>query len=472
MITPNEKLEAARMHRRWSIAVASEKAGVSINTFNRWERGLQVPQLGTLDQVCKAFGLSPEDLGFGHAITAKRRKKSNKSGQSIIRATCLSSQLPQSAMVPATAEVEPPLPCVTTLTTQLQLTHELDACIGQARRSIVHMSQEHYEKGGSDGVSRRQAIATLISTPAAVFGVAQNKSKTLLHPEEVLSLCAVNVPLSWQLYFEGGLAEVEAILPGYLSQLVKLTSQSSHNQKKAASLASQGYQLASLLALQHQNFGLAYSYANQAFDYGQLAEDCNLQTASLIRQAQVHFYLKRPSPRLQAYEQALHYSQNTSPLLQGRVYIGLTEVHSELGHAQDANYYLDLARRVFPDQYMSDPNFPYTHFNYWSISSFEGLMYLNLNQPKQAYGSFSQIDKAIPMGLVPNRIELTVRQAEAVCALGDRDQSCAYVAAAVTSARAAGNQLRYDEAYRVYENMRAKWGKEPKIKALGEVFIQ
>src|SRR6185312_4581044 len=99
VITPNEKLESARMHRRWSIAVASEKAGVSINTFNRWERGLQVPQLGTLDQVCKAFGLSPEDLGFGHAITAKRRKGPNQQGQSTTKATSSSPQLPQSAMV-------------------------------------------------------------------------------------------------------------------------------------------------------------------------------------------------------------------------------------------------------------------------------------------------------------------------------------------------------------------------------------
>src|SRR6266496_3175409 len=73
MATPNELLEAARMRKRWSVAVASEKAGVSVNTFNRWERGLQIPQLSTLDLLCKAFDMSPEELGFGHAITGKRR---------------------------------------------------------------------------------------------------------------------------------------------------------------------------------------------------------------------------------------------------------------------------------------------------------------------------------------------------------------------------------------------------------------
>ncbi len=51
----------------------SKKVGVSVNTFNRWERGLQLPQLETLDLLCKAFGLPPEELGFGNIIAAKRR---------------------------------------------------------------------------------------------------------------------------------------------------------------------------------------------------------------------------------------------------------------------------------------------------------------------------------------------------------------------------------------------------------------
>ncbi|HEY5002278.1 MAG TPA: helix-turn-helix transcriptional regulator, partial [Ktedonobacteraceae bacterium] len=75
MAIPNEQLEAARMHKRWSVNVASEKVGVSVNTFNRWERGLQVPQLSTLDMVCRAFDMSPEELGFEQALIAKRRTK-------------------------------------------------------------------------------------------------------------------------------------------------------------------------------------------------------------------------------------------------------------------------------------------------------------------------------------------------------------------------------------------------------------
>lgn len=474
----NEKLEAARMQKRWSIAVASEKVGVSVNTFNRWERGLQIPQLGTLDQLCNAFGLSPEELGFGRAAVVKRRGKIGKSDQ-----LCSSQQaLPtSSSSIPSTigpnfthlstASLHPsitPVPIVRV--TQYQQGEAFRECLEQAKRSLESMNLSWHTKESGIGVSRRQAIATLISTPAAVFGLTQTASTRLLHPEEILALNTVNVPLMWRLYFEGGLAEVGRILPGYLAQLSELVKTPSPYQQRAAVLASQAYQLASLLTLQYQNYGTALTYARQAFDYGALVQDAHLQVASLIRQAQVYFYLQHPWHRLHTYEQAIQYENKISPLLQGRLYIGLTEAHSDLGQPYEAQRLLDLAHYTFPTRYEEDPNFSYTHFNHWSLTGLEGLMYLNLSQPGRAWDAFTQVDETIPEEPVPNRVELLVRQAHAAVALNDLEQSCTYLQRAVEWAAAAGNQLRHDEAYRIYERMRTKWGKESGVKALEGLF--
>jgi transcriptional regulator with XRE-family HTH domain len=313
MAIPNEKLAAARLQKRWSIAVASEKAGVSINTFNRWERGLQVPQLGTLDQVCKAFDLSPEELGFEQAINDRRRTKSQNTG---IPAHCspIPSQLEQIAFQQLpTADSSPAI-------TVQQQTHALHACIEQARRSLESMDLTRHKHEYEEGFSRRRAIATLIGTPVAIMGMAPRMNLVQFHPEEVLELCSSNIPLAWKMYFDGGLAEADLHLHSYLPQLTNLTQQMSPYQKRATALASQGNQLASLIALQHQNFGIAHQRAQDAFTYGALAEDPNLQTASLIRQAQVFLYLKRPVSRLQTYERALAYLPHTSPLLQACLY--------------------------------------------------------------------------------------------------------------------------------------------------------
>lgn len=458
MATPNELLEAARMRKRWSVAVASERAGVSVNTFNRWERGLQIPQLSTLDQVCNAFDMSPEDLGFGHAIEIKRRTPSHsKLGAGLSMADSPSTSTAGSAAIP----IEQP-------------TLELPISFEQAKRSLEIMSQVSHKKSDGEedkGFSRRQAITTLIGAPLTVFGLAQGTRASVLHPDEMLSLCTISVPLLWRLYFEGGMAEVTQSLPGYLSQLTRLAQEPSHYQKRAASLASQGYQLGSLISTQHQNFGAASAYATQALMCAQQVEDAHLQTASLIRRALVCLYLKRPQQRAQAYEQALLNSGKASALLQGRVHIGLAEAYSALGKERDAQQHLDLAHQTFPERYEDDPNFPYTHFNCLSLYSYEGMMHLNSQQPQKAWSSFMHLDRLLPRTPVPDRIELTVRQALAACALNDMDQSCAYLTSAVRGALAAGNHLRYDEAYAVYERMQCKWSKEPQVRALGQLFL-
>jgi tetratricopeptide (TPR) repeat protein len=281
----------------------------------------------------------------------------------------------------------------------------------------------------------------------------------------------MSIPLSWRLYFEGGLSEVNQTLPSYLTQLTKLAQEPSRYQRRAASLASQGYQLASLLASQYQNFGMAITYATQAFTFAGQVEDPHLQAAALIRQALVYFYLKRPHHRLKAYEQALHYSQKASALLQGRAHIGLSETHSCLGHEEEAGYHLEMAHKTFPESCEEDVAFPYTHFNTSSLLCHEGIMYLNLEHPRRAWESFMQMDKELPRILVPNRLELTVRQAMTSYKLGDRDESCNYLEIATRSALAAGNQLRYDESYAIYEKLLQKWGKENRVKELGVLFL-
>jgi hypothetical protein len=333
------------------------------------------------------------------------------------------------------------------------------------------MNLAQNKKDGGEGVSRRQAIAALVGTPAVVLGIAQGGAQAkVLHPEEVVSLCSSNIPLAWQLYFEGGLVEVNQILQHYLTPLAELAQQPSSYQKQAAQLASQAYQLSSLLALQYQNFGTAQDHAQQALTYGEISNDPHLKTASLIRQAQVYFYLKQPLNRLQTYERALTFAHDSSPLLQGRVYLGLTETHGQLNHTKAATQYLDLAHNVFPTQFTSDPNYAYTHFNHWSFAALEGMTYLHLKQPAMSWNTFEQVDKLIPQKLVPNRLELTVRQTRAAYMLGDRDLASTYVEAATRQAKAAGNHLRLNETYAIFELMQQKWSSDRQVNALADLF--
>jgi DNA-binding XRE family transcriptional regulator len=60
----NKKLQDARRRRQWTIAQASEKIGVDIRTYSRWEQGERRPNLSSLKRLCEVFKISAQDLGF------------------------------------------------------------------------------------------------------------------------------------------------------------------------------------------------------------------------------------------------------------------------------------------------------------------------------------------------------------------------------------------------------------------------
>jgi transcriptional regulator with XRE-family HTH domain len=62
--TPNERLQAVRKQYNWTIGQASERVGVDIRTYRRWERGNHTPHLRALRKLCEAFSMSVEELGF------------------------------------------------------------------------------------------------------------------------------------------------------------------------------------------------------------------------------------------------------------------------------------------------------------------------------------------------------------------------------------------------------------------------
>src|SRR6266700_3850112 len=60
----NQLLRAARKRKHWSQSQAAEKCGVDLQTFYRWEHGLQAPHGFNLDHMCDAFDVPMESLGY------------------------------------------------------------------------------------------------------------------------------------------------------------------------------------------------------------------------------------------------------------------------------------------------------------------------------------------------------------------------------------------------------------------------
>lgn len=315
----------------------------------------------------------------------------------------------------------------------------------------------------------------LASVPVAIFRLIRTGASSPLHPEEVLALCATYIPICWQLYFEGGLTEVQQILPGYLTQLSVLAEKPSPYQKQAASLASKAYQLATCIEMHQHRPDTALTQARFAIEASQTAEDVNLQVASLIQQANVYFSFRQQEQELQTYQTAMQLSNNVSPLLKGRVAIGLAKAHAHFKQEQEAIHFLEMAHEHYPEHPEDDSNFHYTCHSRFTLTNHTGLTYLLLGMPQyleKAWTIFADIDHTVPTIIVPRRVELSVRQATASFALDDMKKTCAYLEAAVAGAKVIGSPFRYQEAFELYRRMRKRWRNERPVRALKTQFQQ
>src|SRR5260370_41464098 len=66
--TPNKKLLAARLERKWDQRRAADACRVGERTYRNWERGRNDPTLDSLSQITEGFGLSAQELGYAHLV--------------------------------------------------------------------------------------------------------------------------------------------------------------------------------------------------------------------------------------------------------------------------------------------------------------------------------------------------------------------------------------------------------------------
>jgi hypothetical protein len=210
-------------------------------------------------------------------------------------------------------------------------------------------------------------------------------------------------------------------------------------------------------------------HTKQAFQYGVIAEDFNLQTSALIRGGYVYYLVNDPESMLYMYQKAFQYREKVPPLFQGRTYVGLANAHAFLKQKHEALHFLGLVHDTFPEHPEQDPAYTYTHWDSFTPAIYEVVTYLQLNQPENAWKTCEKIAHLKALRTVDG-VHLLTRQAETSLALGEMDQSCSYVELAATSALQLGFDLRYKEAHHVYQQMLLKWPHERQVKGLAAHF--
>jgi len=324
-------------------------------------------------------------------------------------------------------------------------------------------------------ITRREALTTiagLVSLP--FYDIAHQPSPFHHKMEDLLPHCATTLTECWHAMKGNGLAHTEQVLPTYLSVLTSLVRQPSSQHVHVAALLSRAHQLASLVALHHNNLVARLQHNQQAVQYATLSGDSDLQIAALMRLAYTYHSRKQPQKALTTYQQAFSLLPNVSPFLHGRIYVGLASAYAQCGDKQEAERALGLLHEHPLSANYKIDDILYADFGHPLRILYEGITRLTLNQPEAAWNVLSRIETLQSEVVVPERIRLEIvnQQAEVALALKDQERFTASLKEGITGAQTIQSEKRHQEARDIYWQAQVLWPREARVQELGELFVE
>jgi transcriptional regulator with XRE-family HTH domain/tetratricopeptide (TPR) repeat protein len=337
---------------------------------------------------------------------------------------------------------------------------------------------EQFPVGSSEGsvvnelpqvLSRRSVLGLGVGVAAELTGDLVN-----IWADDLLSVYAQGIAACQDLYFGGNPHHVEALLPLYCSQTALLAQRPSPLQRSAARLASQAQQLACEVFTDREDFGNAEQAGRQAFLYGELADDLNLQVASLILLANLRFHRKLSTAALWAYERAVSLlNEHVTPLLKGRTYAGIAEVYAMRGQFQESMRAMGQAYEHYPMKPENDPAYPYLRASRYALYVFgDAQSRLFLKQPKEAEKALIAMQKETndPQIEPVTKLDLLYYQAETQIQRKELEASGAVLTEAALLAKELGSRLYFNKLAVSYHNLRVQWPHELLVVGLEEIF--
>jgi tetratricopeptide (TPR) repeat protein/DNA-binding XRE family transcriptional regulator len=440
----------------WSQAFAAEKAEVSERTYMRWELGTQMPRGYNLNLLCKVFEMSPRNLGYTDDGQLLDEVSIDTDSRDISMPTQRLSGNQSSSVIVLTRE---------------QASHLSSILIGDA--TMAHFDESRrkalLQLLGATGLTLATPISELIN-PEPWDRLSRGLAKPAYVNEEALAHFSKLTETCWGLSNASQVETVQEILPTYLPKVETIAQMSSKNQKIAAGIAAQGYMLAA--EVDKRDVSALERYCDLAVQYSQLAGDYSIQVAALKQQATMALVAKKTDKALQIYQRALPLVRYVSPLLRSRIYMGLASAYARCGNQQDALRYIARAHETFPSDPESDPSFSYTVCTEAVLHLYDGLAYMDLDQPQQAWDALANVEGLNPKLHVAEswRIEIINLQASAAAELGDLERSCTYVEAGAHAAAMQGYEIWGSESADVFKQIQLHWPNEVRVKTLAEMF--
>ena len=458
----NTLLRRARLQKGWSQQQLADFAEISLSTVERAERGEPI-RIDNVQRLCACLEKTPEQLGLVKLDYKPEGSDQRDSAKTFSRDREVTVEAKEDTLLPA-ARFTPEQ-----VVSLLQLLALGDITMAhfdsQRRAALLHLlstaSMLTVVPQTLADPEPWERLSTSLDTPANL------DAATLKHFETLTATC-------WDFSNSGQLQMAEQVLASFLPRFLQLGP--SHTQ--AASLASHGLRLQSILVAHRLQLADKVTLCQQAVVYAKQANDYPILVAALIELAVAFRYMQQDENALRVCQEMLSYSRYVPPLLQARAYIVAAAAFSRCGRTREAELYIQLAYETFPDHSEYDL---LTHANasIFSMGLNEGLAYLSQGKGDKAFATFGgklfegRLTAYQSTSVLPERIrlEITNHQGQAAILANNLEEYARCLEEGVSGAIALKSQKRFHEAVTIFrQEVPPQWHNEPRLKELAERF--
>lgn len=455
-------LEAARNKQHLSRKEVAERIGVDRATLSRWERGGAQPRTANLRQLCEAYDMTAQELGFEHGGSAESISQVEIGSE--IRAYIadnLTMRLLALAFAPSTSFMA--------LCSKMTLI--IEECTKQMDITKAQMT-------------RREALRNLVTVPLMTMNLtsfSQGKPHThTMHIEDILAQCASGIAACGELSRGKDASDLALAYDGlsaYFPVLKEIVKDSTPYRKQAAALATRCVSVKTLLAWHLQGASHSVKYAQDAVEYSEISEDVLLQLSALKYQAWAYGYdSSQGSKDLQAMQKALLLLRDHKaevPLsVHGNIYSSLAYMQAK--HGQQCMLSLRQAEKAAlcnESASLTEPPIPALIHNI-CITLYQQHDYNEgLRVAKQIINPQTLAAK-MPMS-ERTRIEAINAMTMALLKSKEKnkEQTLFYWQAGIQGARTLRSEQRFNEALLSYHIMEALWPGDKSILDLHNLVV-
>jgi DNA-binding transcriptional regulator YiaG len=327
-------------------------------------------------------------------------------------------------------------------------------------------------------VIRRQFLKDMLATAATVLLLPDPEQAILPWPstrldmEALLSECRANFTVCWRLLLGSDLIVIPSVLIRWLPLLERLVREDTRYSKALASLASEGYVLAGIVAVLHGHNDRGEWCCKQAVQYAAMTDVPNLYVAALKHLATKYNDARYPLLTLSTYQQAVPFLDRTTPLLRSRINLGLALAYAQCGHQREAMQRWNIAQELFPDDPQSDPAFDYADCRRSSLNHYGGLIYRAFGEPLEAWRTFNAATTGPIVLDVPERtvVEIIICKADAAVAAGDVELACNELESAYAGAFRLRSEQRFNASLEVFNRLQRTHPGDHRVQRLEPLF--